>query len=820
MRHIQPPRWAIKFLRWFCREDLLEGILGDLEELYARRREKMSKRRADFLFAWNVLLFFQPFAFKKRLSLFPSIRLFMFQHYFKISFRNFRKQKAFSAIKIGGFSIGIALFLLIGLFVRDELLIDRHYEKGPQLYRLLNQTNNPQDPWTRASCFPAPMAQVVEERFPEVEETGRLISFDGWYKAGSNLFRPADQPLNQFEERFAYADPEFIQMMEIPMVYGTREEALSKPFSILISRRKANKYFPGENPVGKTVIFNDEEDKPYVIGGVMENLKQTHLSGFDFFITLKEVEFWRGEQSDWCCWNYSPYVQLKAGADHKAFEEKLAEIREDYIFNYFREEGDARVDTMEKYMYTQVQPVGDIHLKSKDVSDFLVVGDEKIVWLFSAIGIFILLLACINFINLSTAKSANRAREVGLRKVIGSHRQSIISQFMVESLFYCSISVILGLLMASAALPLFNSIAGKELAMPWSTWWFIPSLLGLTLVIGLLSGLYPSFYLSSFKPISVLRGRLAMGSKNSALRSGLVVFQFTTSIVLIVSAVIVYQQMDFILNKDIGFEKDRVIMVQGTNTLRDKIPVFKEEVLKLPEVQHAAVSSFLPISGTRRNGNSFWLDGRDKIDEGVGGQTWWVDDDYIEALGLRLLEGRSFDLNRVSDSNAVIVNKMLVDKLGLENPIGAKIFNWRDWTIVGVVDNFHFELMKEQIRPLAMASSAYGDILSVKVETGKTEAALAAIGKVWKEFKPNQPIRYTFMDESYARMYDEVQRTGTVFNLFAILAIFVACLGLFALSAFMIEQRSKEISIRKVLGASLRSIFNLLTVNFLRLVLV
>lgn len=820
MNQPDPPKWAMNFFLWFCREELSDAVLGDLLELYDRRHADLGKTKADWLFVWNVIQFLQPFALKRKSESTPSNHITMFRHYFKISWRNLRNQKMYSAIKIGGFSMGIALFLLIALFVRDELSMDRHYENGGDLYRILSTTSNPADSWTRGSCLPAPAAGVIREQIPNIEKIGRLISFDGWYLAGSNLFRPADEATNVYEERFAYADPEFIQMMEIPMVYGDRDLALKEPKSILISKRKAEKYFPGENPIGKTVILNDREEETYVIGGVMENLENTHLEDFDFFLTLSDVEFWKGEQADWCCWNYSPYVQLNPGTDPKSFEESLVPIYDNYVVGWLRDNGDQRADSIQKYGAMRLQAVEDIHLKSQDVSDFLVVGDMRIVGLFSAIGIFILLLACINFINLSTAKSANRAKEVGLRKVVGSHRSDLINQFLSESLIFCAISVVLGVLIAEFAMPSFNQIAGKEMGLPYAQWWFVPGLILLTLIIGLISGLYPSFYLSSFKPITVLRGSISRGSKGSTFRNGLVVFQFTTSIVLIVGAFIVYQQMQFILNKKLGFDKEMVINVQGTNTLKEQTPVFKEELLKIPSVEYASASSSLPVIGTMRNGNAWWKKGRKKIDESVGGQIWWVDEDYVKAMGMNLVEGRMFEHDRASDSAGVVINQKMAQELGLENPVGEQIENWRAWTIVGVVEDFHFDLMKEEIRPLVMVPGGWGDIISVKVKDQDIQETLTSIESTWDEFKPNQPFRYTFLDESYARMYDDVKRTGNIFTIFAMLAIIVACLGLFALSAFMVEQRSKEISVRKVLGASLSSIFNLLTVDFLKLVLI
>ncbi len=812
-----PPQWPLRFLRWFCREDFLEEIEGDLIELFEQRYQT-SARRAKRAFFWQVCAHFRPDFIR---PIFPQtlINSAMYTHYVKVAWRNLYRQKMYSFIKLGGFALGIALFLLIALFVRDELGIDQHYERGDDLYRVLSATHNPADNWTRSSTLPAPAADMIAEQIPEVEEVGRLIAMDGWFLAGGNLFRPEKESTNIYEERFAYADPSLPGILEIPMMYGTREKALSQPQSILISEHIAHKYFPGENPTGETIFLNDDESTPYSIGGVMANLDHTHLAGIDFLITLKNLEFWEGEQADWCCWNYSPYLRLRKGTDPRIVERKLAPIYEKHIVGWLNDQGDQRADTIRKYGAMELQAVGDIHLKSSDVSDFLAVSDVKIVWLYAAIGLFVLLLACINFINLSTAKSANRAKEVGMRKVIGSNRGQLIEQFLSESILLCLIAVILGVALAAYSLPFFNQIANKDLVIPIGEGWFLLSLLALTGSIGLISGLYPAFYLSSFSPLSILRGEKSRGSRSSNLRSGLLVFQFGTSIVLIVGALVVYQQMDFILHKKLGFEKEQVVMIEGAHTIVEEMPAFKVSLLQIPGVQHASASGFLPIEGTRRNTNSFWKAGKREIDQGVPAQFWWVDEHYLETMGMKLVEGRMFERNRASDSMACVINQEMANRLGLQNPIGNQIENWGKWNIVGVVEDFHFDLMTQEIRPLVMVRGTRGDMVSLKIDGEDMEATLQAVEDVWTDFKPHQEFRYSFLDEAYASMYEDVQRTSNVFSIFAILAIIVASLGLFALSAFMVEQRTKEIAVRKILGASEKQILTLLSSETLRLVL-
>ena len=475
-----------------------------------------------------------------------------------------------------------------------------------------------------------------------------------------------------------------------------------------------------------------------------------------------------------------------------------------------------------KNAYLELQPLYDIHLHSGGISDGLAPGDIRFVWLFGSIAIFILIIACINFINLSTARSANRAREVGLRKVVGSFRSSLVNQFLTESMIFSILSFVMGVLLAALLLPYFNLLSAKSLVFPWQSWWLLPVGLGVILLVGMVAGLYPSFYLSSFKPIEVLKGNLARGSKSSGTRSALVIFQFTTSIVLIVGTFIIERQMQFMLNKKVGFEKDQVVLIQGTNTLGEEIKSFKSELLNMSQVKSVSVGDYLPVRGMKRNGNQFYKEGMTKIDKGVQGQQWKVDFDYIKTMGMKIVNGRDLSEQTLTDKNdAAIINQQMVKELGLKDPIGQQITNgYSHWTVIGVVEDFNYESMKQKIDPLCMSIGNSPNIISVKVGSGDMTTAIASISDTWKKFAPHQPIRFAFLDDRFARMYDDIQRMGRIFTSFAVLAIIVACLGLFALSAFMVEQRSKEISIRIVLGAPMQNIFRLLTQNFMKLVLV
>ncbi len=820
INHTVPPMWPLKFLRFFIKDRYLEEIEGDMEERFQDNLQRFSVRKARRLYVWDTLKLIRPELLKRITKSNQLSHLDMIRQNFKIAWRGLLKQKVFSFIKIGGFAIGIAACMLIGLFIWDELNYDKHYAKGDLIYRLVISYDEPGNT-LRGVTLPAPVKDGLDNGFPEIEQSGRMILFK-WFDTGDNQFRRADQVQNAFENGFVYADPEMLEILEIPMVYGEQSRALSEPNSMVISKRKADQYFPNQDPIGQTVILNDNESHPFTIGGVMEDFPaHSHLQ-HDFLITLSEKEFWPGSQTSWTGSNiYDVYVKLLPGADPRHLEKKLLSIRDNHIVVGLEKEGDQFAESVKKYWTLELQPVEEIYLDS-DIRDFLTHGDIKVVWLFGSIAMFILILAMVNFINLSTAKSANRAKEVGLRKVVGSYRQGLVVQFMIESWVYSLISFGMGMLLAWLLLPSFNLLADKSLNFPWSEWWLFPISFGLAGVIGTLAGIYPAFYLSGFKPLEVLKGRLSMGSKSTALRSTMVVFQFTATIVLIICTLITYQQMDFILNKKIGYNKDQVVLLQGASTIGEHRAAFKNELMRMPEVVNVTQTDYMPISETRRDGTQVWKEGRAKIDIGIGCQFWQVDENYIETMGMELISGRGFSHDMASDSAAVIINQTLSKRLGFEDPIGERINVGRGtFMVVGVVGDFHFESMKGVIEPLAFVLSDYpGSMIAVRIETKDFKQSLASISDVWQEFMPRQPIRYTFLDYSYARMYADVERTGRVFAIFAILAIVVACLGLFALSAFMVEQRSKEISIRKVLGANFAIIIGLLTRDFLRLVLI
>ncbi|NMH88909.1 ABC transporter permease [Flavivirga algicola] len=743
----------------------------------------------------------------------------MIRNYFKIAWRNLLKNKGFSFINIFGLSIGVAACILISIYILHESSYDKHVSNSENIYRI---TGNfiIDDQITPTIHFSANTAPTILQDFEEVQNTGRLMATELFWGAGSNNIRFDGENTQHYEEGFTYADQSIIDIMDIQMVYGDAKTALSNPNTIVISETIANKYFKNQNPIGRSMYLNGNNDRPFKINGVMTDFKSNSHLEYDFLITLKDVEFGEGEQTRWYQNNYFSYVVLKPEIGVTTFEKKMnTTLMERYLTPAYKA-GGYEVDSDKFKMF--LQPLTDINLHSSQFdyeSSFR--NDIKIIWVFGIVALFILIIASINFVNLSTAKSANRAKEVGLRKVVGSTRTQLIGQFLAESIIISFIAFIIGIALSALLMPLFRQMSGIDLTMPWASYGFIPTILLASLVVGTLAGLYPSFYLSKFNPVNVLKGKLGTGSKSGGLRGSLVVFQFAISIVLIVGTLIVNQQMNFILNSKIGFEKDQVLQIYSTGVMGEHVETFKEELKQLPGISHASISDYLPIEGTKRNGNSFKNEGSDNPDEIISGQAWAIDEDYIETLGMTLVDGRNFIANRASDEQAVIINQAMVAKLKLEEPVGKRIDRFGNlYEIVGVVEDFNFNTMKEAVQPLALFYAISPSITSVKINTTNVSGVLTTIESKWKTFVPNMAFRYEFMDTSFAKMYDNVSRMKSIFTTFAILAILIACLGLLALSAYMVEQRNKEMSIRKVLGASMQTIFKLLTKNFLVLIVI
>jgi len=746
----------------------------------------------------------------------------MFKNYWNISLRNLVKQRLYSLINVLGLAIGITCCLLIILFVVDELRYDKHFPYHERIYRIKANIDLG-DFQGGLSVSPTPLANTLVQDFPEVEQAGRFRV------TGNYLVKRNSGDENIEEAKVTFADRAIFDVFSIPLLEGDRSNMLREPNSLLLSKSCAAKYFPYESPIGKTLILDNEET--YVIDGVVPDMPpQTHFH-FDIYLSMEGRE--ESKRTDWLSFNFHTYFLLQEDASPEALEAKFPELvdkkagPEVMQFMGINPEDWAGVDDK---IGLFLQPLSDIHLHSDLLGELEPNGSISYVYIFSLIALFILFLACINFMNMATARSANRAKEVGVRKVLGAFRRQLISQFLTESLLLSFLAVIVAIISAELLIPYFNQLADKQISLPWYNPLFIPLIVIGTTLIGLIAGIYPAFFLSRYRPIQILKGKILGNTKTQSIRSGLVVFQFAISVILIICTLVINQQLQYIQHKKLGYEKDQVLYLNNTYVIGDKLPAFKKELQQHASIQSVAITSYLPVTPSSRNNNAFWLKRDQSRKNPIILQNWDVDIDYIPTMGMNVIQGRGFDRLKPTDSMATVINESAVKSLGLENPIGQYISTFSSnsntdstdaythYQIIGVVENFHFESLREAIAPLGLFIDRSTGKVIMRVQTTDIDQTLAAVADTWEVFAPGQPFDYEFLDESFAQMYRSERRLSRIFNVFAGLSIFVACLGLFALATFMAEQRNKEIGIRKVLGASVAHIIALLTRDFVRLV--
>jgi len=720
-----------------------------------------------------------------------------------------------------GLSAGLAVCLLIVLYVKDELSFDRYNTQGENIYRLdtdifFNSTQ------FNSMFSPAPLAPTLKRDYPLIAQYVRLRDF-------GDIFIKKDSQ-NIQDHNAVFADSTFFEVFSIPMIAGNRLTALNEPNSIVIDETTAKKYLNSTDVVGKTLYVDNHLNCK--ITGVFKDIPpQSH---FHFSFIRPMVDFHRNDQDDWLSDIYASYVLVKPGVTQASLQQQVNAIVNNYLVKQALQVLHINSNDLKKggnhFLHPAI-PVTAIHLHSNKTDEFEANGNITYVYIFSVIAVFILLIACVNFMNLSTARSANRAKEVGIRKVAGSSRSSLIIQFLTESVLMSFISLVLAIVIAELLLPFFNQLAGKQMSM-FSIFssFQLPVLVALIIVVGCIAGSYPAFYLSSFQPVQVLKGNVANGFKSSWLRSGLVVFQFSISIILIICTIVIFNQLNYIHAKQIGYKRDQVLVINNTNWLGTRTQPFRQEMLKMSGVQSAAVAESLPTEATRDR--SGWSKEATMDAKQVTIMTnFFADENYIPTMQMQMASGRNFSKDFPSDSSALIVNETAAKLLGFKNPLNQTLyrpsgnissgsFPTKAFHIIGVVKDFNFSSMHNKIAPLTIGlGKNYGDIV-LRINTRNTSALISKVESEWKRMAPGQAFSYSFLDANYDNMYKAEQRTGKLFSTFALLAIFIACLGLFGLVTYAAEQRTKEIGVRKVMGASVGSIVAMLSKDFTRLVLV
>lgn len=804
-----PPRLPDKLLERFCAPHLLEEVMGDLHERFYLRAEKEGVAKARRKYWREVLSYMRPYIFKHKKSQYTStISTDMLRNYFTIAFRNIVRNKAFSFINILGLTLGLACSLLIFLWVQDERGIDNFHANGDHLYRVYQRIyrgENMEAEHRTSALLPEELKKIIPE-----------VKYATGFAKELRLSRPG-QVYETFQVgdtihkmRGSRAGADFFKMFSYPLLHGTPETALSDLKSVAISRKMANLFFGSpEAAFGETILFNSESNKSeLMVTAVFEDIPASSSDQFDYLTNWDEWVQNDEFKKYWGHFGTHTYIQLQEGADHEEVEAKLLHL----LDKYFPEDGNYRVEM-------GLQRFGDQYLYGHFENGKPAGGRITYVRLLSAVALFILLIACINFMNLTTARSLKRAKEVGIRKVIGAVRWNLIRQFMGETWLLTLLAVIVACMVALLVLPWFNTLVGKQMTLPITDLSFIAILIGLVAIVGLVAGSYPSLFLSAFSPVRVLKGSLRFGTGATGFRKSLVVFQFVLSILLIIATIVATRQMEFIQNKNLGYDRENVLYLPLEGALVSQYLTFKKEALRMPGIKQVDRSSQSPHQMGMSGPIVAW-EGMDESNP-VNFTPSSVGYDYVKLMGMEIIEGRDFSHDFPSDTTNFLVSESAVKQMGLTDPIGSeiKVFG-KKGAIVGVINDFHTLSLHEPMRPTVLdikENLNFGTIL-VRTEAGKTREALASLGEVNKRLNPGYAFTYSFLDDEYHQLYRSEQVVTKLSNVFGALAILISCLGLLGLAMFAAEQRIKEMGIRKVLGASVRQIFTLFSTGFLRLV--
>lgn len=734
----------------------------------------------------------------------------MFKNNLKLAWRNILKNKGIFSINVVGLTLGIGSCLIIMLFVVDELSYDRYNEKADEIVNIVFRAKiNGEE--IKEGAVMAPVGKTLKQEFPEVLDATRI----------RNIGTPKIVINNQSyrENRFAFVDANFFNVFTLPIIDGDDRNPLQDPNTAIITKAEAEKFFGAANAIGK-LFFLEGQEQPFRVTGIIEEVPRNSHFHFDIFASIEGLD--EAKSTSWFGGDFFTYLVLKKGSNYKDLESKLSHLPEKYMGPMMQEAMGVSFDdfTKENQLGFRIFPLTDIHLYSDNssYSQLEQGGDIKYVYIFSAIALFMLLIACINFMNLSTATAVKRAKEVGIRKVLGSNKNQLIYQFLSESFIATLLAMLFAVILAVVSLPYYNELSEKELQFDflWQPTVLV-SLVLLTFLISLLAGGYPAFFLSSFKPITALKNKFLGGNNNKGIRSGLVIFQFVISAGLILATLVVNQQMQYIQNKDIGYDRNELLVLREAYLLGNDRNAFKTELLKNPKVASVTNSASIPAGSTDNYMSQVYVDGEFSRRMPV----YNIDENYIPTMGMELIQGRNFSKKFGTDSTNVIINQTAARVLGFGNDAIGKIVTdgGGDHTVVGVIKDFHFKSLHQPIDPLFMFYRPFGGLI-IKAKSADMSGLIADANILWNGFGSDEPFGYTLLDESYRQTYVTEQKMGTVLNVFALLTILVACLGLFGLVTFMAEQRFKEIGIRKVLGSSVIEIMTMLSKDFLKLIFI
>lgn len=812
MKPETPPRWAHRFFRWYCHPKLRDGIEGDLIEFYGERVNRSGKRIADSLFVIDVLLLFRPAIIRPAEGYKRINHYGMLKNYFTIGWRTLQRNKGYSAINIGGLAAGMAVTILIGLWIVDELSFNRHFENYDSVGWIVTHSGRRGREVTYYNN-PIPVADELRRNFPEYFKRVAIATWDSEYSLASGD--------NKFLERGLFMEPDGAEMLSLEMVFGTRN-ALREPNTAMISESLARKLFGEADPIGQTTRVKNEFDVR--IGGIYKDFppnsdfyKLTFVGSWN---TLVSWQPWFKERLDSWDWNsHQMLVQLNDGVTFEEASERIKGLKAQHPSELNKETNpEMFIHAMSKW-----------HLHSKFENRVNVTSDQlQFVWLYGIIGMFVLSLACINFMNLSTARSEKRAKEVGIRKTMGSLRGQLVIQFFSESFITVGIGVLAAIVIVMLALPFFNEVATKQISLPWTSSVFWLSILGFVFVVGLMAGSYPALYLSSFKPIKVLKGTFHAGRYASLPRKVLVVFQFSVSVLLIVGTLVVYQQIDHARNRPVGYTREGLVSVfRITPDLWKHYDAIRNELLLSGAVENVGSSSS-PTTGVWDYYDGFTWEGMAEAEE-QSFAVARVNEPYSETVGWKFIQGRNFSESIASDTAAVIINRTMARLLNMPDPVD-QVIKWNNTRfkinseirIIGVIEDMVMSSPYEPVAPsLFVFSKVGGYTINIRLNPSlSTQECIARITPIFQKYSPSVPFQYTFVDQDYEAKFSSEVRVGKLAFVFSGLAILISLLGLFGLSSFVAEQRTKEIGIRKVVGASLFNLWSLLTRSFVGLILI
>jgi putative ABC transport system permease protein len=750
----------------------------------------------------------------------------MLRNIFKITIRNLFKDKIYAFINILGLSIGITSCLLIVLYVSEELSYDTFHTDSDRIYRVVAKARMNENEVLDFVGTPAPMTDGFITAIPELEAVTRLQPLGMVFKHNENVYK---------ENHLMYADSTFFDVFDYQLLQGNRKGSLTEPNSIILSEDMALKYFGVDALDNGSIVgsFLKANGKVFKITGITENIPgNTHLN-FDMLVSMSTNN--EALVTSWLNMNYFSYVKLREGVTIADIEDKVTDIVIEKVapqaMAYLKMSKEAFKDraSVKKTFQFIFQPVSSIHLYSHFRGEIGSSGNISYIYIFTAIAVFIIIIACINFMNLSTARSSKRAMEVGVRKTLGSSKGKLVGQFMLESMFFSLIAMIIALGLTEIFRIPFGNIAGNTISFNvFEDLWIFILIVGLTLIIGVLAGSYPAFYLTKFKPVEVMKGALRSGTKSSWFRSSMVIFQFVISISLIICTSLVYKQMNYISNLNVGFNRENVIIIPNAWGLGNNMEAFKRELINHPDVQNASYTYCIPSKVF--NSTLTKAEGDLEVDHQIF--TNRADYDFLETMGMELVAGRNFSRDMASDSSAVLVNESAVKALGWSNGdpleglgksiemmhgnLGSRV----NYNVIGVIKDFNFESLKSEIRPLAVFLFRKAYYLTVRIKSDNIPQTLAMLESKWKGMAVEAPFEYSFLDQSFEDLYQAEQKLSQIFGIFTAMAIFIACLGLIGLAAYTAEQRTKEIGIRKVMGASIPNLINMLNMEFIKLVVI